>query len=153
MCATHLIVVNILNTAIHNWSVMCGMPDRMHACNWGPWRVRNLVMPSSVRLSDESKSNAMRLRAGAPASDHALSTESLKPLFWPADRNRKVGMRVSISMRHSVDKSVAVISSSSRPHLSHSTCITYSDFRPGELGEVNIYPSIWKMCSIYLFHS
>ena len=53
-------------------------------------------------------------------------TESLNPFSCPALRKRRFGILVSISIRHSVDKSVAVISSSCIDDLSHSTCITYS---------------------------
>lgn len=140
--------VNIGSTPIQSWSVICGIPDKTHAFNCGPWRDKNLWRASSVKLSDESKSSAIKLRA-LPISIHDFKTESLKPLFWPADRNLngsltsfsgyqkksflfylKLGIRVNRSIRHSVDKSVAVISSSCKEHLSHSTSSTYSDFKP-----------------------
>jgi hypothetical protein len=56
-------------------------------------------------------------------------TESLKPLSWPADKKRRLGIRVSMSIRHSVLRSVAVISSSCSDVFSHSTCITCSLIR------------------------
>lgn len=71
----------------------------------------NLFKISSVKLSDESKSIAVK-DLQVPASIQAFMTESLKPLIWPALKNFKAGMRVSMSMRHSLDKSVPEISSS-----------------------------------------
>lgn len=123
-------LVNSDKTPIHSWSVMWGIPPKISAYNWLPCRCRNLCKPSSVILSDESKSSETKFSAVLPFSDQAFSTESLKPLIWPADKKRSVGILVSISIRHSVDKSVAVMSNSFNAHFSHSTCITKSDFRP-----------------------
>lgn len=60
-------------------------------------------------------------------------TESLNPFIWPALRNFKQGIRVNISIRHSVDKSVAVMSSSWIDDFSHSTCMTCSLTRPEKI--------------------
>ena len=73
----------------------------------------NFPKISSDKLSEESKSIAVK-DLQVPASIQALITESLNPLIWPALKNFNAGMRVSMSIRHSVDKSVAEMSSSWR---------------------------------------
>lgn len=70
---------------------------------------------------------------GFPDSIQAFKTLSLKPLSWPALRKRRPGRRVSISIRDSVERSVAVMSSSCREHFSHSTCMRYSLWRPANV--------------------
>lgn len=55
-------------------------------------------------------------------------------------RDLKLGIRVNKSIRHSVDKSVAVMSNSCNEHLSHSTSKTYSDFKPEKW--------LWQKCYV-----
>ena len=59
-------------------------------------------------------------------------TASVKPSSWPALSHRRNGMRVNRSMRQSVERSVAVTSSSCTADFSHSAAITWSFIRPGE---------------------
>lgn len=127
-CTSHLALVNIGNTLCHSWSVMWGMPDKESPQSWWPYLDKNLCRASSVRLSELSNSRAIRFR-GFPASAQAFNTLSLKPFNWPALKKRRPGILVNMSIRHSVDKSVAVTSSSWILDFSHSTCITYSLWR------------------------
>ena len=53
-------------------------------------------------------------------------TLSLKLSCWPAESQRRQGMRVSKSVKHSVDKSVPVISNSCSCVFSHSIALTCS---------------------------
>lgn len=115
-------------TLCQSWSVMWGMPESAIAQSWWPYRERNLCSASSLRLSELSRSRAIRFR-GLPSSIQALSTLSLKPFSWPALRKRNPGIRDSMSIRHSVVRSVPVTSSSWTLDFSHSTCITYSLWR------------------------
>lgn len=84
--------VNIGSTPIQSWSVIWGIPDNTHAFNWGPCRDKNLWSASSVKLSDESRSSAIKLRA-LPISIQDFKTESLKPLFCPAAKNLNESFR------------------------------------------------------------
>ena len=127
----YLALVNMGSTLCHSWSVMWGMPDKASPHSWWPYLDKNLCRASSVRLSELSRSRAIRFRA-LPSSAQAFNTLSLKPFSWPALRKRRPGILDNMSIRHSVDRSVAVTSSSWMLDFSHSTCITYSLWRSGK---------------------
>ena len=158
--------------AIQSWSVMCAIPLNTQDCNWLPCRVMNLFKISSDKLSDESKSKAVNDRQ-VPDSIHAFMTESLKPFIWPALKNFKPGMRVSMSIRHSLERSVAEMSSSwimlkeiwwnliesrdvSLTHvLSHSTLITCSDcklvpFINKHFNRLDLWNSVFNVAPVTL---
>ena len=65
-----------------------------------------------------------------------LVTLSLKPSCWPADNQRSAGSLVKRSVKHSVVKSVPVMSSSWRLVFSHSTNWTWSLRKPVEYSKL-----------------
>lgn len=144
----HLALVRIGSTLCQSWSVMCGMPDSARPYSWCPCLDRNLCRASSLRLSELSRSRAIKFRV-FPSSVQAFSTLSLKLFSWPALRKRSPGILVNMSIRHSVDRSVAVTSSSWTLDFSHSTCITNSLCRSKILHTIWFFEKLTK--KIYLF--
>lgn len=70
---THFALVKTGNIDCHSWSVICGIPDREMPNSWWPCLERNLCNASSVRLSELSKSKAIKF-LGLPFSMYAFKT-------------------------------------------------------------------------------
>jgi len=148
---SYFALVRIGNTLCQSWSVMCGIPDSARPYSWWPCLDRNLCRASSLKLSDLSKSSAIKFRV-FPSSVQAFSTLSLKLFNWPALRKRSPGILLNMSIRHSVDRSVAVISSSWMLDFSHSTCITYSLCRSKILYDTISLKSDKKIIFLFELH-
>lgn len=112
-----------------NCSLRWGMPDMQSPLSWGPCIFRKFSNISSEMFSFRSMSKEMRFLM-LPLVMNELRTWSLNPSCCPALKYLKPGILVKRSIRHSVDNSVAVMSSSWRTVLSHSTAITCSCCKP-----------------------